>query len=210
MTSRLATSLQDPPLATRDADGDRFVIDGLSWDQYVAISAALGERVGLHLTFLDGRLELLSPSRAHERHKATIGRLLELWATVSGARLHATGSTNYRDDATERGLEPDECYYVGDAREDAPDIAVEVLLSSGGLPKLEIYGSLGVREVWFWMRVAFEVYALGDDGDYAAIERSTLLPGLDLDALAAHVIIPDQAEAARLWLAALTDGSVPS
>jgi len=44
-------------------------------------------------------------------------------------------------------LEPDECYLVGDQDKSAPDLAIEVIGTSGGIDKLEIYRRLDVGEV---------------------------------------------------------------
>jgi hypothetical protein len=43
---------------------------------------------------------------------------------------------------------PDECYVLGRELldDDFPDIALEVVISSGGINKLEVYRGLGVRE----------------------------------------------------------------
>jgi Uma2 family endonuclease len=192
-----------PPRASSDADGDRFVLDGVTWEQYVAIRDALDERPGVHITFLRGDLEIRSPSRAHEGYKKIIARLLELYVVVRGIRAHGFGSTTYRNQPKERGLEPDECYCIGDAK-DIPDIALEVALSSGGLPKLEVYRGLGVPEVWFWRNERLELYALGEPdgsglGRYQPIPRSRFLPDLDLDALARFSRMEDQADAAARW-----------
>ena len=41
-----------------------------------------------------------------------------------------------------------------------PDLAIEVVITSGGLRKLAAYHRLGVREVWFWIREALQIYEL--------------------------------------------------
>jgi Uma2 family endonuclease len=51
------------------------------------------------------------------------------------------------------GFEPielnDECYCIGTEKE-FPDIALEVIVTSGGVDNLEVYKRLGIKEVWFW------------------------------------------------------------
>jgi Uma2 family endonuclease len=63
-----------------------------------------------------------------------------------------------------------------------PDIAIEVVVTSGGLDKLSVYQGLEVSEVWFWMDDVreFRLYALspGKDG-YEPIAPSRLVHGLD-------------------------------
>jgi Uma2 family endonuclease len=45
-----------------------------------------------------------------------------------------------------------------------PDLAIEVIWTSGGLDKREIYRALGVREVWFWRKGRLTVHALRPAG----------------------------------------------
>ncbi|MEO0455933.1 MAG: Uma2 family endonuclease [Cyanobacteria bacterium P01_A01_bin.114] len=67
-----------------------------------------------------------------------------------------------------------------------PDLAIEVIETSGGVDKLSIYQGLGVSEVWFWKHSRFELYHLRGD-EYEQIEASELLPSLDLALLAIYV-----------------------
>jgi Uma2 family endonuclease len=58
-------------------------------------------------------------------------------------------------------LTRDECYIVGpDQNKEVPDLALEVVWTSGGLDKLEIYRRLGVGEVWIWKDGRITVHAL--------------------------------------------------
>lgn len=161
---------------------------------------------GVRLAYLEGTLEIMSPSSRHEFLKKQIARLLEVYSLERAVPLNGYGSTTFRREARERGLEPDECYcygrLLGDSRDgDAPDIALEVVLKSGGIDKLAIYAGLGVKEVWFWREVGsgdpggFELHVLEGAG-YVAVERSRLVPSLDLDLLADFVRRPDQYGAA--------------
>jgi Uma2 family endonuclease len=102
----------------------------------------------------------------------------------------------------EAGLEPDECYVVGQELRENPDIAVEVALTSGGLPKLPAYERLGVPEVWFWLEDGFRLYRLGASG-YEPAASSGLIPGLDFDLLARFVRRTDQPSAVREYREAL-------
>jgi Uma2 family endonuclease len=180
----------------------RFVLNGVSWAQYLALRAMFDDRPGLRMTYVAGALELMSPSREHEHIKTLTARLIELYALARGIRLHGYGQTTFRHETAERGLEPDECYWVGEVDGEYPHLAIEVALTSGGLDKLSAYLPLGVREVWIWRAGGFELYGLSERG-YLRIERSVLLPELDIDALERHVQMADQADAASSWWEAL-------
>ena len=50
-----------------DADVDRrFLLSPVSWDQYVKLRELLDDLPGVRMTYLEGQLELISPSMTHE------------------------------------------------------------------------------------------------------------------------------------------------
>jgi Uma2 family endonuclease len=167
----------------------RFVLWGVPWWTYVALRDALDEHAGVRLTYLEGTLELMRPSPLHEEAKVILARLLEAWALEREVDLRGFGSTTFRREAQRRGLEPDECYKLGKLEEDGlPDIAIEVVISSGLVDKMAVYAGLGVVEVWVWQpsTAAIAVNRLVDC-TYQRCERSEVLPALDLAELAKFV-----------------------
>jgi Uma2 family endonuclease len=176
------TRLVTPALAE-----PRIPLHGVSWEQYEAMVTAVGSRPRLRMTYLEGLLEIMTISAEHEMLKKMIARLIEIYALEKDIDLFSCGSATYRSAAAARGLEPDESYCVG-TRKEFPDFAIEVVLTSGGLDKLQVYQGLGVLEVWFWQDGKLIVQRLQADGDaYAPVSRSVLLPDLDLELLAAHI-----------------------
>jgi Uma2 family endonuclease len=182
--------------------GRSIVLYGISWDQYEKIREALDASPGVRMTYREGVLEIMSPSSEHERDKKTIGRLLEAWADFTGTDLEGYGSTTFRKRAKARGLEPDECYYVGEFQRERPDIAIEVDITSSALDKLDVYAGLAVPEVWSWRSGALVVYRLVEER-YEEAARSSLLPDLDLDLLAGFVGRGRQSQAVRAYREAL-------
>ncbi len=167
----------------------RFVLHGVPWWTYVALRDALDDQSGLKMTYLKGTLELMSPSILHEDAKTIIGRLLEVWAMERDVDLRGFGGATFRREAKERGLEPDECYKLGKLDEDdVPDIAIEVIVSSGLVDKMAVYAGLGVPEVWEWRPStrAIVVHRL-IGGEYQRPTRSEVLPEVDLVLLASFV-----------------------
>jgi Uma2 family endonuclease len=129
----------------------RFVLHGVPWWTYVALRDALDDHAGLKMTYLEATLELMSRSMLHADAKKIIARLVEVWAMEHDVDLRGFGGATFRREAKERGLEPDECYKIGKLDEDGvPDIAMEVVLSSGLVDKMAVYAGLGVAEVWEW------------------------------------------------------------
>jgi Uma2 family endonuclease len=152
------------------------------------------------MAYLDGALEVMTTSRRHEIWKKLIARLVEAYVDEVGGSLNALGSATFRSKAKTAGVEPDECYCVGRMRS-VPELAIEVVHTSGGIDKLKIYRRLGAAEVWFWIEGRFWVYRQAARR-FEQRSRSVALPGIDLDAVARIVATTDdseQAEAVRSY-----------
>jgi Uma2 family endonuclease len=195
-----AVSLSPSPPPQRSGE-QRIRLSGVPWETYVALRDAVNTP-GVRMTYCEGELEIMSPLPGHEDAKTTIARLIELYALERDVPLYGYGSTTFRRAAKAHGLEPDECYCVGHPLKDFPDIALEIVLTSGGMEKLPIYEGLGVKEVWFWEDDAFHLHALRAAG-YETIQTSELLPGLDLNAVANFVRRSDQHAAVRAFRSSL-------
>jgi Uma2 family endonuclease len=165
-------------------NGDHIVVlHDVSWDDYERLLEIRGDHSAPRMSYLEGEVEITSPSRDHEQIKSYIGRLLEAWCIDRGIRVSPFGSWTLTDEDVERGAEPDECYIFGTERRDRPQLAIEVEWTRGGLNKLEIYRKLGVGEVWYWRKGAIEVYLLNGT-TFTRAERSRVLPELDIELLA--------------------------
>jgi Uma2 family endonuclease len=195
----LARQIQEAAIPP-DPDG-RVILHGMGWWQFEAMLAIRGDQAGVRLAYLEGALEIMSPSTTHEIIKTMIARLLEAYAEERGILFNGYGSLTMKNAPKERGAEPDECYVVGSKKAD-PDLVIEVIWTSGGLDKRRLYAGLGVRELWEWRRGKITVYGLRD-GAYLALERSELLPDLDLDLLTSFLETDDQTASVRAFRAAL-------
>jgi Uma2 family endonuclease len=181
----------------------RVVMHGVPWSHYEALVALRGEASSPRVAFLDGALELMTPSKDHQRNKSYIGRLLEAWALDRGVDLSPYGSWTLKSAPRQSGAEPDECYIVGeDQGRERPDLAIEVVWTSGGIDKLEVYARLGVGEVWFWRDGRIEVHVLRGDR-YETVTRSALFPELDVELLASFLDRPTVLQAVRAFREAL-------
>lgn len=181
----------------------RVLVHGVDWRAYLLTREIL-DSPGLRLTYLEGALELMTPSVRHEIVKKTTARLFETFALEREVPLNGYGGATFRQEAKERGLEPDECYTVGrtiSSEHESPDIALEIVIGNPLLDKLDVYRGLGVREVWIWQNGLFRVFALREGSTsepaYREIPRSELVPDLDFELLAAYASRPDQHQAVR-------------
>jgi Uma2 family endonuclease len=175
--------------------GEQRMILYVGWNEYVQLRELL-DGPGLKMTYLQGALELMSPSVEHELWKTNIARFVEHYAYLHGIDLRGYGSTTFKREAKARGAEPDECYLIGHRLVDYPEIAVEVIQSAPLLNKLDVYSQMGIAEVWVYQKGSFTIWRLAGE-QYEAFERSALLPGLDFSILARLVPREDTLEALR-------------
>lgn len=165
----------------------------VSWEQLEQLDINLA-RTGARLTYLDGILEIMSPlSDEHEDSKKTLAMLVEVYMRIKNIRFYSRGSATIgkRENKTRR--EPDESYNLG-TKKSIPDLILEITVTSGGINKLEIYKRLGIPEVWFWEDGLLSVYCL-QAGEYQEVDKSILLPELDLESLAKYSRMADQFDA---------------
>src|SRR6266849_1477123 len=189
------------PVATMTAPStldQRVTLQDVTWADFEMILAIRGDKGGVRMTYLDGVLELMSPSIDHEGIKKVIARLLEIYALEMDISLNGFGSWTLKRAVRARALEPDECYSVGVGPPARPDLAIEVIWTSGGIDKLEVYRGLGIGEVWMWRDGVIEIHVLVAD-QYERRERSSVFPDLDLTELASFIEPEDQTGAVRRY-----------
>ena len=184
-----------PPAPPSDLGEQRMLLY-VSWKEYVVMRDLL-DGPALRMTYLEGKLELMSPSTDHEMWKKNIARLVELYAHVRGVDLRGYGSATFKREMKDRGAEPDECYLIGHKLIDYPQIALEVIHLSPLLDKLEVYSGMGIAEVWVFYKGAFQIHLLGASGTYEPAPRSALLPDLDFSLVARYAVREDTPQALR-------------
>jgi Uma2 family endonuclease len=174
----------------------RVLLNDVPWSMYVVLRDST-ESASVRMTYLDGALEIMSPSSKHEVDTKQIARLLELFCLEQDIALYGYRSTTFRKEEGKRGLEPDECYSRGQDRQ-PPDMALEVIVSHGLLDKLAVYAGLGIGEVWMFEAGVFTIVALRGD-HYEKIATSAVFPEVPLDRIAHYLTWTDQHAALRAF-----------
>ena len=116
-----------------------------------------------------GLITLMSPSRLHDDLATILDHIVDVAgsALTSGSKGLRTTRLRGRDDPPGTGMEPDCAFYVGEhargylaalvegeAEADAffertaPDLVVEVEITSADAGKIRRYADIGVRELW--------------------------------------------------------------
>ena len=167
----------------------RLILTGISWEEYEQFLDSLGDSATYRTIYLEGVLEIMSPSRRHEVSTENIGRLLEVYLEAAEIDFWGLGSTTLRVEEGKTGKEPDKCYCLRTDKE-LPDLAIEVIITSGSIKILEVYRRLGVKEVWLWQNDQLNIYCLENE-QYSLKEKSQLLPNLDLNLLCQFINHPN-------------------
>lgn len=182
-----------------------LLFEGLTWREFKAVEQLL-DRPGYRLSFLDGVLEIRKmPGEPHETVKGRIGALVELYLLVAGFDFTPTESVTLE---SEEGLvkrEADKSYKLAPGRVRL-DLAIEVVVTSGGINKLEAYKRLKIAEVWFWEDGVLELYHLrgeGSDLRYERVNQSEVLQGIDVELLSRCITMTNHVEALQTFQASL-------
>ena len=151
-------AVADPAISLDDQQ--HIVLDDVSWGFYEQLLAEIGDR-HIRVTYDDGRLEIMSPLFTHELYGDWIGRLIELICLELSMPVTGAGSTTFAVRKEKKGLEPDKCFYFRNAEaaakyrgrfnpkiHAAPELAVEIDITSPSVPRQPIYAALGVPELW--------------------------------------------------------------
>jgi Uma2 family endonuclease len=179
---------------------DHIVLEDVSWEFYEALLREIGDRA-IRVTYDDGRLEIMSPLPKHERWGDWIDWLVKEMCVARSIYVAPLGSTTFKLRLKKKGLEPDKCYYVQhaeDVREleeefdpsvfPAPDLAVEIDITSRSVAREPIYAALGVRELWRFNGRIFQVRQLSAAGGYVDAASSLAFPFLPISEFAGFVL----------------------
>ncbi|MBD2342743.1 Uma2 family endonuclease [Anabaena subtropica] len=202
MVNSLKELLNEPELSPIDDPEEKFVTTGVNWQIYEALLVKLADNSHYRVTYVDGILEIVSPSIRHENLKKRLAILIERYLYLKRIRFSPMGSSTIKKQLKQAGVEPDECYCIGE-KKNIPDLAIEVIITSGSIDKLEIYHRLGVSEVWVWQINRLRLYHLReetpsqflDTHGYEQITNSELLPKLNIALLEECIQISDDIEA---------------
>ncbi|HEV3262928.1 MAG TPA: Uma2 family endonuclease [Gemmataceae bacterium] len=169
----------------------RFLLRNIDWGRYRSFAQTLGE-AHVRLTYDRGSLEFMTLSHAHERWSNLLGQFIEVLTEELDMPRQSGGSTTLDRPDLEQGLEPDQCYYLGNeplvrgkdeldlAVDPPPDLAVEVDVSRSSLNRMAIYAALRVPEVWRFDATALHVYHLTAGQGYIEADHSLHFPFLPL------------------------------
>lgn len=173
----------------------RVQLSGITWETYQRLKAELDNR-NLRLTYHQGLLEIMAPSPEHEYFKKVMGRFVETLAEEFVVSLYPLGSTTLEREDLVSGSEPDECFYltiskikrvkgkkrINLAKDPAPDLVIEVDITSRSKHRAQVYAALQIPEIWRFDGQTLALLSLRE-GKYVEIEQSVAFPKVEAQAI---------------------------
>ncbi|WP_404784883.1 Uma2 family endonuclease [Altericista sp. CCNU0014] len=191
----MATVLAAPLSQIQLSPGGSMRVE-LTWAEYQTLLQELGENRAIRLTYVQGWVEIRMPSKLHELVNRWLERIIVTLTEELGMSVISLGSTRFDRDTVGQGVEPDSCFYIQNAdRIDIeaplpvdlpPDLVVKVDISSSSKSHLEIYGAMGVPEIWRYNPQGFAILQL-QAGEYVECDLSLAFPQVSTDFLQALI-----------------------
>jgi Uma2 family endonuclease len=169
--------------------GEPAIFHDVSWEEYEQLSDELVDRSGVRVSYHGGTLEIMATSTEHDFYEDLLQNLVRLLSLRLNFRFRSFGRPTMKKSRRQTGKEPDGCYFIKSCdligrrkrldfeHDPPPDIAIEIDLTTKSVPKLPIYHTLEVPEVWIYNGTKLMIYRWSDQG-YVSVERSEELPML--------------------------------
>jgi Uma2 family endonuclease len=164
----------------------RVVLENIRWSTYEAILDDVDNRHG-RITYDQGVLEIMSPSKLHQKITEVIGRLILTFTEELRIDIESVGSTTFKRQDMNRGFEADKCFYIQHAKQvrvhdeidltvhPPPDLVIEVDISRTSMAKLTVFGAMGIPEIWRCDGQSLQIFSWRD-GEYVETDESKVLP----------------------------------
>ena len=178
--------------------GHRVLFHDVSWQEFEAILAELGEARATRIAYSQGTLEIRMPLPEHEVNKEIIGDMVKILMEELEIDRQCFGSTTFKRKDMAQGIEPDQCFYIqnhqvmrGKRRLDLtvdppPDLAIEIDVTSK--TQLEAYEILQVPERWRYETNQLQINLL-QEGKYVASPSSPIFSGLPIIELISEFVV---------------------
>ncbi|MEA5598294.1 Uma2 family endonuclease [Rivularia sp. UHCC 0363] len=165
----------------------RTVLHNISWETFETLLIETGEDRGSRFAYDGTTLEIMTPLFEHENPKINFDRFVFILAEELNIEIKSAGSTTLKRKIVRKGIEPDNCYYIQNelavrgretldlSNSPAPDLAIEIDITSSSVDKLDIYSALGVSELWRYDGNNLKFYQLLEQ-EYVECEFSIAFP----------------------------------
>ncbi len=177
-----------------NGNGRTVLLTDVSWAEYENFLQQFLDKNSLSLAYNNETLEIMTKSLTHEDFSRAIYNFVLAYCEHFDLNLESSGSTTFKRARFQKGVEPDECFYVNSAEKvinlgkidweeyPVPDVAVEIDLSTESLDKFPIYAALQVSELWIYNGLEIKFFQLAGE-KYNQTEASFAFPFLSAEVL---------------------------
>ena len=164
------------------------ILSNISWETYDRfVEETMDKIVNPALYFENENLLIMVKSAEHEFTNDYIVLFINLVCEEWQKNFGSLGSTTFRRDDLEKGFEPDSCFYFENEPKirgvkrlnmsinPAPDLIVEVDITSLSTFRQHIFAAFGVPEIWRFDGEKMQILRLEND-KYVEISNSLALP----------------------------------
>ena len=175
------------------------ILSNVSWQTYTLFVEETMDKISNPRFYFDeGNLLIMSVSPEHEYYNRIIASLIDILAEQFQKNWIALGSSTYAKDDIEKGFEPDSCFYFANEEKirgvkrfdfsvhPAPDLIVEVDITSLSTFRQNIFAAFGVPEIWRFDGEKMQILRLEND-KYIKIPNSLSLPKVTPETLTEFV-----------------------
>lgn len=180
-------------------ESEGVVLQNVAWKTYQQILQDLDGVNNPRFFYNRGELLVMPNSPEHEFDNRLISSLVEILCEELEINFANFGSTTYQRADLKRGFEPDSCFYFNEneakmrgvkrldmARHSAPDLVVEIDITSSSFDRLGIFAAFGVKEIWRYDGEILEIGLL-ENGVYLKSETSEILNGVIAEKLSEFI-----------------------
>lgn len=186
------------------------ILHNVSWETYEKLMKDHENQSIPRFTYQNGELEIFMPSEKHEK----LIRFFEIFVSTIIEELdsdvESLGSTTFKLESMKNGVEPDCCYYIQNVekvkginkidlqKHPAPDLVIEVDITSPSINRFPIYAEFKVNEIWQYQKDEVKIFIL-DGEKYLETKESQALPKVTGEVLT-KFIAESQTEKRSTWV----------
>ena len=186
------------------------VLKGIHWQTYESFLKDFRKQSVPRFTYQKGFLEILIPTKDEVIISSLFDVIVSAYIKEKDLDMRSLGSTTFKLESMKNGVEPDCCYYIQNVekvkgiskidlnKQPAPDLVVEVDITSPSINRFPIYAEFKVNEIWHYQKDEVKIFIL-DGKKYLETKESQALPKVTGEVLT-KFIAESQTEKRSTWV----------
>jgi Uma2 family endonuclease len=165
---------------------EHVILRGVSWKAYEQLIKDHEDQSAPRFIYTNGILEIYMPSQKHEKKAGFLADIVRTIAEERETEILSLRSMTFKKDSTEKGVEPDGCFYLQsydevfgmekiDLELFPPDLVIEIDIFRPSINSFPIYAEFKVPEIWRYANDEVKIH-LFDGESYAETAESRALP----------------------------------